>query len=252
MQLAQQGRPLTPGTIYRALRRVGLGTRVERLTLLERHSARRAGLTDGTIVYVNPAFEKVSGYSRSEVIGQDPSILKSGKHDPDHYQEMWLTLNQGKVWAGHFINKRKDESLYEEDAIISPMFDDDGRVIHYVAVKRDVTQEVTLEGQLRQAQKMEAVGTLAGGVAHDFNNLLTTIIGFSELALYEDMSDRAKEYISRIPKQGKQAAELISQLLAFSRRAITRRITTGSSCQGDGKAPGTDRSGNHHDPVAPP
>ena len=179
--------------------------------------------TDGTIVYVNPAFEKVSGYSRSEVIGQDPSILKSGKHDPAHYQEMWSTLNRGKVWAGHFINKRKDESLYEEDAIISPMFDDDGRVIHYVAVKRDVTQEVTLEGQLRQAQKMEAIGTLAGGVAHDFNNLLTTIIGFSELALYEDMSDRAKEYISRIPKQGKRAAELISQLLTFSRRAVTRR-----------------------------
>ena len=179
--------------------------------------------TDGTIVYVNPAFEKVSGYSRSEVIGQDPSILKSGKHDPAYYQAMWSTLNQGKVWSGHFINKRKDESLYEEDAIISPMFDDEGRVIHYVAVKRDVTQEVTLEGQLRQAQKMEAIGTLAGGVAHDFNNLLTTIIGFSELALYEDMSDRAKEYISRIPKQGKQAAELISQLLTFSRRAITRR-----------------------------
>ena len=175
------------------------------------------------LVYVNPAFEKISGYSRSEVIGQDPSILKSGKHDPAYYQAMWSTLNQGKVWSGHFINKRKDESLYEEDAIISPMFDDEGRVIHYVAVKRDVTQEVTLEGQLRQAQKMEAIGTLAGGVAHDFNNLLTTIIGFSELALYEDMSDRAKEYISRIPKQGKQAAELISQLLTFSRRAITRR-----------------------------
>ena len=178
---------------------------------------------DGTLVYANPAFEKITGYSREETMGRNPRFLKSGKHDAAFYQGLWDALARGESWSGHFINKRKDETLFEEEAVISPIRDPDGRTVNYVAVKRDVTREVQLQEQLQQAQKMEAVGTLAGGVAHDFNNLLTIIIGFSELALYEDMSDRAKEYISRIPEQGKQAAELISQLLTFSRRAITRR-----------------------------
>ena len=119
-------------------------------------------------------------------MGQNPRILKSGKHDAEFYAEMWDTLVKGEVWHGHFINKRKDGTLYEEDASITPIRDAAGQVVNYVAVKRDVTREAQLEGQLRQAQKMEAVGQLAGGVAHDFNNMLAVIRGNAELLLMDE------------------------------------------------------------------
>ncbi len=87
--------------------------------------------------------------------------------------------HRGESWQGHFVNRRKDGSLYEEDATISPIRDDTGTIVNFVAVKRDVTQEIALQEQLRQAQKMEAIGLLAGGVAHDFNNLLQAMLNQS-------------------------------------------------------------------------
>ncbi len=76
--------------------------------------------TDGTITYVNPAFEQITGYRCEEVIGQNPRLLKSGKHRPEFYQAMWATLTQGRAWTGALINKRKDGTLYEAEAVISP------------------------------------------------------------------------------------------------------------------------------------
>jgi two-component system cell cycle sensor histidine kinase/response regulator CckA len=131
--------------------------------------------TEGTILYANPAFEKTSGYTRAEALGQNPRILKSGKQDAEFYRQMWDVLRRGEVWNGHFINRRKDGTLYEEEATISPVRDAAGKVVNYVAVKRDVTHEVQLESQFRQSQKMEPSASLAGGVAHDFNNILAVI-----------------------------------------------------------------------------
>jgi PAS domain S-box-containing protein len=93
------------------------------------------------------------------------------------------------------------------------------------AIVRDISERKRLEQQLFQAQKMEAIGTLAGGIAHDFNNELTGIIGFAQLALLEDLSPQARECIARIPEQGKRAANLISQLLVFSRQAVVEKQT---------------------------
>jgi PAS domain S-box-containing protein len=112
--------------------------------------------TDAKILYANPAFEKTTGYTSAEALGQNPRILKSGKQDDAFYRQMWDVLGRGENWHGHFINKRKDGKLYEEDATISPVRDTMGKVINYVAVKRDVTHEMQLEAQLRQAQKMDA------------------------------------------------------------------------------------------------
>jgi len=177
--------------------------------------------TQGTIQYVNPAFEKVTGYSREEAIGRNPRFLKSGKHDTEFYQRLWAVLTRGEVWRGHFVNKRKDGTLYEEEATISPVRDAAGRIIHYVAVKRDVTREAQLEAQLLQAQKMEAIGRLAGGVAHDFNNILAVILMQTEFLLMSvDLSEGVRDGVQQVRTAAERAANLTRQLLAFSRRQV--------------------------------
>ena len=176
--------------------------------------------TDGTIEYVNPAFEAITGFSREEAVGRKPSLVMSGRHTEAFYQDLWRTLQNGGVWIGRFNNRRKDGTLYEEDAVISPVRDSSGKIVNYVAVKRDVTDQVAMEAQLRQSQRMEAIGELAGGVAHDFNNLLTVILGSCNLLLCDaDRLDAAeRENIDEILEAGTRATSLTRQLLAFSRR----------------------------------
>ncbi|MGZ9148371.1 MAG: PAS domain S-box protein [Candidatus Deferrimicrobiaceae bacterium] len=182
--------------------------------------------TDGTIQYVNPAFERISGYSREEAIGKNPRILKSGRHEEAFYRVLWDTLARGETWSGNLINRRKDGKLFEEVAVISPVRDAGGTVVNYVAVKRDVTHEVQLEEELRQMQKMEAVGKLAGGIAHDFNNLMTVINGFSELLQGRPgLDSTCRKEVDEIRKAGDRAAALTRQLLAFSRRQMLQPKT---------------------------
>ena len=174
---------------------------------------------DGTIQYVNPAFERITGYAKTEAIGLNPRVLKSGKHNDAFYKELWNTVSGGETWKGHFINKKKNGGLYEEEATITPVKSDDDTIVNFVAVKRDVTQELRLEDQIRQAQKMEAIGTLAGGIAHDFNNILGGIMGYTELAMGEPTgSTKTAGYLSEALKSADRARTLVKQILTFSRR----------------------------------
>ncbi|MBI4666161.1 MAG: PAS domain S-box protein [Nitrospinae bacterium] len=174
----------------------------------------------GIIQYVNPAFERITGYARAEAIGQNPRILKSGKHDHQYYANMWKTISSGHVWRGHIINKNKAGELYEDEAVISPLLDKAGRIINYVAVKRDITREVELEKQVRHSQKMEAMGALAGGIAHDFNNILSSIIGYTEMAM-DSIPERfeAQDDLREVLRAGRRARDLIKQILTFSRQS---------------------------------
>ena len=194
-----------------------------RLATAVEQSAETVVITDadGAILYANPAFEKSSGYTCEEAVGQNPRILKSSKQDAEFYRQMWTALSHGEVWAGHLINKRKDGTLFEEDATISPVHDAAGKIVNYVAVKRDVTKEMQLAGQLSQAQKMEAVGRLAGGVAHDFNNLLGVITGYGEI-VHRRLAgeDPLRGKVEEILKAAERAGGLTRQLLAFSRKQI--------------------------------
>ena len=198
-----------------------------RLATAVEQSAEAIVVTDtaGNIQYVNPAFERISGYTRDEAIGQNPKLLKSGEHDQMFYRNLWDTIKRGQVWTGRFINKRKDGSLYHEDSTISPVRDSGGKIINFVAVKRDITEQLALSRQLLQAQKMEAIGTLAGGIAHDFNNLLQVTLGYSELLLAEKREDDP-EYadLSKIFQAAKSGAELVQRLLTFSRKVETKPI----------------------------
>ncbi|MFH1931093.1 MAG: PAS domain S-box protein, partial [Pseudomonadota bacterium] len=198
-----------------------------RLSTAIEQSAESVVITDreGTIKYVNPAFESVTGYSRQEAIGQNPRIIKSNKHGKEFYAALWDTIISGKVWRGRLTNKKKDGTLYEEEATISPVNNTSGEIINFVAVKRDVTEEIKLEGKLRQAQKMEAIGTLAGGIAHDFNNILSAIIGYTELTEYEmpEGFNKAKGNLREVLKAGRRAKDLVKQILAFSRQGDQER-----------------------------
>ncbi len=125
--------------------------------------------TDATICYVNPAFSRVTGYDRDDVIGKTPRVLKSDRHDRVFYRNMWQTIIEGSVWKGYLINRKKDGTYFEEFRTISPVRDTSGRTLNFVAVGRDATKEQTLQSQLRQAQKVEAIGQLAAGIAHEIN-----------------------------------------------------------------------------------
>ncbi len=173
----------------------------------------------GIIQYVNPAKERISGYSREALLGKNPRILKSGEHDQDFYRNLWATISAGDVWSGRLVNRTKDGRLCHEEATISPVKDASGKIVNYVAVKRDITEHLELSKQLQQAQKMEAIGTLAGGIAHDFNNLLQVTLGYSELLLSEK-SNKDPDYadLQKIHQAARSGAELVTNLLTFSRK----------------------------------
>jgi PAS domain S-box-containing protein len=198
--------------------------------------------TEGTIVYVNPGFEQTTGYRRSEAIGENPRILKSGEQDATFYRDLWATLKAGRKWRGRVINKRKDGMLCTVDSSIAPVRDENGKVVNYVDVQRDVTHELELENRYLRAQKMEAVGRLASGIAHDFNNLLTAIKGYTGLLLNtldqvastgspaspavqaagQNQLDLAsiQEDLEEIDRATEHAAGLIRRLMAFGRKQV--------------------------------
>ncbi|MFZ5515031.1 MAG: response regulator [Candidatus Zhuqueibacterota bacterium] len=176
---------------------------------------------NGDIEYVNPNFERLTGYTAAEVLGKNPKILKSGAQPESYYRDLWQTISSGKTWFGIFQNKRKDGVLFFEDAVIFPIKNQQGVIINYAAVKRDITSEKLLEEQLLQSQKLEAIGQLAGGIAHDFNNILTAIMGYSEVALMNlNSNDQVYWDVKAIIKAGQKASNLTRQLLTFSRKQI--------------------------------
>lgn len=172
----------------------------------------------GEIEYVNSAYENISGKSFDEVSGKILNILKGDGKNTWHNKIMWDDISNGRVWRGNFTDKKKNGDMYCEDVTISPVKDSMGDIVNYVAVKRDVTQHLLLENQVRQSQKMHAIGVLAGGIAHDFNNILTSILGFAELCKIQcDENSIIHSNINEIIQASLRAGELVDQILKFSR-----------------------------------
>ena len=173
----------------------------------------------GTIQYVNPAFESVTGYTRQEAVGKNPRLLKSGEHDEHFYRNLWKTISGGNTWEGRIVNKRKDGKLYTEEATISPVGDGSGQIVNFVAAKRDISKQLILSAQLQQAQKLESIGRLAGGIAHDYNNMLGVIIGHAELALEASGPEQPVYHaLKEILDAATRSASITRQLLGFARR----------------------------------
>jgi PAS domain S-box-containing protein len=190
---------------------------------------------EGKVIYINSGYERICGYRRDELVGQKPALLKSGKHSLEFYQNLWQTISRGQVWRGRFTNKRKDGFLFEEEATITPIRSVQGEIISYVATKHDLTRESSLERQLIEAQKMEAIGQLAGGVAHDFNNILAASMLSLGIMLSEpDLSAEMREGLLELKQGTDRAAGLTRQLLMFSRRQAmeTRLVELNSLLDG--------------------
>ena len=217
------GKPAIIGTLLDITERKRAEEQLSKLWQAVEQSPVSVVITDlmGRIEYVNPRFAEVSGYSEAELVGQNPRILKSGSMDHDFYQNLWQTISSGREWHGELHNKKKNGELFWESGSIKAVKNSEGRITHFVAVKEDVTQRKQSFDQLRQVQKMEAIGQLAGGIAHDFNNLLTIINGYSTLLIrgLESGSPMRKE-AEQILRAGERAADLTRQLLSFSRRQI--------------------------------
>ncbi|MFV1988642.1 MAG: PAS domain S-box protein [Gemmatimonadota bacterium] len=174
---------------------------------------------DGNIEYANPAFETITGYSREEVIGKNPRLLKSRGHPPAFYEEMWAELLAGRSWTREFVNRRKDGTEYHQRSTVFPIQDAEGRTQNFAGIGQDVSNERALEQQLRQAQKMEAVGQLTGGIAHDFNNVLAAILTNAQLLAMELPPEAAHmgSEVRDIESAARRGADLIKRLMVFSR-----------------------------------
>jgi PAS domain S-box-containing protein len=174
---------------------------------------------EGRIEYVNPKFTIVTGYAPVDVIGKTPRILKGGETHGDEYNRLWKTITAGQEWHGEFHNRKKNGEYFWESASISPIMDATGKITHYLAVKEDVTQHKAMEDQLRQMQKMEAVGQLSGGIAHDFNNILTVIMGNASLLQSPGLKPaEIHDFTTQITRAGERGASLTRQLLMFARK----------------------------------
>jgi PAS domain S-box-containing protein len=174
---------------------------------------------DLRIVYLNAAAERLSGFQRHEVLGLTADRLADSNATSG--AEQWAGRQGTEAWSGVISTRSRDGSPVDVNVTISPVRDPAGNVVGAVSIGRDQTRERALETQLRQAQKMEAIGRLAGGIAHDFNNLLTVISGNAELLLGElDGGDAKRSEVEEIHRAADRAASLIRQLLAFSRRQV--------------------------------
>ena len=176
---------------------------------------------EGIIEYVNPAFELLTGYSPAELTGQTPRVLKSGHQSSEVYKELWQTILLGNVFRCIMVNRKKNGETFVAEKTITPLRDSEGRITHFISNDRDITDRRRLENQLQQAQKMDAIGRLAGGVAHDFNNLLMVISSYAELML-DSLAPQHPlcRNVNEIQKASRRAAELTRQLLAFGRKQM--------------------------------
>ena len=176
---------------------------------------------NGTMEYVNPAFETLTGYLHAEAVGQNLRILKSDQQSFEVFQDLWKTILSGNVFRGVLVSCKKNGETYVVEKTVTPLRDGEGNIVRFISSDRDITEQRRLEAQLQQAQKMDAIGHLAGGVAHDFNNLLLVIGAYAELALDAmDSQNPLRHNLQEITHATRSAADLTRQLLAFSRKQV--------------------------------
>ncbi len=171
----------------------------------------------GRMIYVNPAFERVTGYTKEELIGYNPNILSSGKHPKEFWAKAWATITAGNVWTGEVENRKKSGELVYTQLLISPIIDGEGKVVGFLGSHRDITKQRQLEQQLMHSQKMESIGTLAAGIAHEVGNPLTSISSVVQVLLRTTSDEFFRDKLTLVQSQVHRITKIIRDLVDFSR-----------------------------------
>jgi PAS domain S-box-containing protein len=179
----------------------------------------------GNIEYVNPKFTDLTGYSRDEVYGQNPKILKSGKVPVEKYNNLWKTLLNGDVWRGEFENRKKNGDIYYEFAVISPIKDENGIVTHYLAVKEDITERKIIENALKESEeKLKELNSTKDKffsiIAHDLRNPLGSFKGMTEMLSesYNEFDEEERlSFLQTMKVSADNIFKLLENLLEWSR-----------------------------------
>lgn len=195
---------------------------IRKLQKAVEHAASGVAITDsqGVFEYVNPTFERMTGYRREEIIGQTPRLLKSGQHSSEFYADLWKTITSGRIWQGELINRRKDGSLYWEYQTIAPV-QSNGTTSHFVAIKLDITAQKEMEEQLRAAKEAAEQANsfksrLLANVSHDMRTPLGGIIGYAELmrsGAFGDLSEKQRDTLQKMADSAARLNDLIRGML---------------------------------------
>jgi PAS domain S-box-containing protein len=201
-------------------------SKIRRLAAAVEQVAQSVIITDtkGIIRYVNAAFTATTGYRREEVFDRTPAILKSGLHDPAHYERLWKTIVAGQTWKGRFTNRRKDGSRYEVEATITPVRDRLGNITSFVGLEADVTEQLAVRRRLQEQEKLAAIGGIAAGIAHEVKNPLFAISSGIQL-LQEELvlDDEQRKTFEIIYRDVMRMDRLVRQLQLLSARPRLNR-----------------------------
>ncbi|MGH7997240.1 MAG: ATP-binding protein [Opitutaceae bacterium] len=174
----------------------------------------------GRVQYVNPRFVQSSGLALEDIIDRNIPVLREGHASDDAYRQVLEEVRRGGEWRGELSRPRADGAAICESVQISCMRNSQGEVTNLLCMREDITEQRRLQDELRQAQKMESLGTLAGGIAHDFNNLLAVMSGYADISLlHGDDPALLQRSLKEIKRAVQRASGLVRRILTFSRKA---------------------------------
>ena len=200
------------------------GEQLRLLSAAMEAAANGVAITDreGLILWVNPAFRQLTGYDRDEAVGQNPRVLKSGRHPPEFYRQLWETILRGEPWHGQLVNRRKDGTLYTEEMTITPVHAQGKAITHFVAIKEDVTARKRAEEELHQAKVAAEAANVAksqflDNMSHELRTPMNAVIGMTDLALSETLSPAVRDCLLTARESADSLLDLLNQILDFSR-----------------------------------